>query len=238
MSPSDIPDVSGETIEATPAAAPETPAGRDKRGRFQKGAPSANPKGRPTESHEMKELARDKSKEAIARLVFWMRSNDPTASIAAAKELLSRGFGRPEQGITLDAIVSTGPIIVDFNSVSAIDAMATYQELMRAPTGTRFNLTPSAPAAQSILPPPPPRPALVPPQPISRAEPPETVQAPTSREPPTVAQEFIPADPAPSSKEQKTRELWERLGRPANPEEGIAALDAILRTQRKPYIVT
>lgn len=246
METTDNPAGTGEAKGATPAAGPETPAARGRRGRFQKGAPSANPKGRPTESREMKELARDRSKEAIARLVYWMRSGDPTASIAAAKELLNRGYGRPEQSVTLDAEIALAnqrhdPVVVhDANvaaeayfdiiqgrrSIGSVTFMSQADKEAEAVHAEMMKL-----AAQPVLAPPP-SPALEPPKP--RAEPPEPVQAPTSPEPRPAAQEYIPAERAPSS----TLELWEKLGRPENPQEALSALDAALRHMRAPWVVT
>ena len=46
---------------------------------------------------EIKDLARQHTKEAIERLVEWMRSKDPKASPFAAKELLNRGWGHAPQ---------------------------------------------------------------------------------------------------------------------------------------------
>jgi hypothetical protein len=221
METTDNPAGTGEAKAPTPEAGPETPAARDKRGRFQKGAPSANPKGRPTESREMKELARDKSKEAIARLVYWMRSGDPTASIAAAKELLNRGYGRPEQGITLDATVAQKRTYPSMRDMDANDASQAYADFIRSPAGSvefaePVELSPEEAYAQMMrigseddrrfaeralagrtfrelvdagrkleeatLAPG--RPALAPPLPKARAEPPEPVQAATFADPP------------------------------------------------------
>jgi hypothetical protein len=43
---------------------------------------------------ELKQLARAHTKEAIERLVWWMKSDNPKASPFAAKELLNRGWGQ------------------------------------------------------------------------------------------------------------------------------------------------
>ena len=42
-------------------------------------------------------MARRHSKEAIERLIHWMKSDDGRISVAAANALLDRGFGRPAQ---------------------------------------------------------------------------------------------------------------------------------------------
>lgn len=136
----DNPHVTGETKDSTPENPPPGASARDQRGRFQKGAPSANPKGRPTESHELKVLAREKSPEAIKRLLFWMRSSDPTASIAAAKELLARGYGRPEQAVTVDATITNAPekLYPAWQDMSPVEASRIYQEMIKAPSSTRI----------------------------------------------------------------------------------------------------
>ena len=56
---------------------------------------SGNLRGRPKENYEVKQLAREYTREAIQRLVVWMRSNNPKASVTAANALLDRGHGRP-----------------------------------------------------------------------------------------------------------------------------------------------
>lgn len=241
MTHPDIPAVTGENDEQSPAVAPEPPSARDRRGRFQKGAPSGNPKGRPTESHEMKELARDKSKEAIGRLVFWMRSADPTASIAAAKELLSRGYGRPEQGITLDAAIAnyTQPFAGAVETVTGpVEAMRAYQEIIQGNLDPRSVEIVSVHKALVALDPPPVRPIPTPaPIPISRAAPTGDVQARRPPEPRTVDQEYLPAEPQPPSDMSKaTMELWIKLGQPSTPQEALSALDAALRHKRPPRV--
>jgi hypothetical protein len=64
--------------------------------KFEKGR-SGNPGGRPKESHDVKELAQQHGPEAIERLVEWMKSENPKASVSAAQALLDRGFGKAAQ---------------------------------------------------------------------------------------------------------------------------------------------
>jgi hypothetical protein len=71
---------------------------------FQKGK-SGNPGGRPKESHEVKNLARKHTKEALERLLFWMRDDNPKASVAATLAILDRGWGRPGQELQLSGEV-------------------------------------------------------------------------------------------------------------------------------------
>jgi Family of unknown function (DUF5681) len=72
---------------------------------------SGNPGGRRKELKEVMELARSYSEEAIGRLVFWIRSDDPRASPAACVALLDRAWGKPQQSVdvtgqlTLSALV-------------------------------------------------------------------------------------------------------------------------------------
>lgn len=77
---------------------------------FKKGQ-SGNPLGRPKRDNEVQRLARERSTEAIERLTFWMRSDDPKASVAASIAILNRAFGRPAQALTAPDGVSPAKII-------------------------------------------------------------------------------------------------------------------------------
>ena len=68
--------------------------------RFVKGQ-SGNPNGRPKDQAKIGQLARDHSQEAMNRLVYWMRSDNARASIAACNVLLDRAFGKPHQSMDL-----------------------------------------------------------------------------------------------------------------------------------------
>jgi hypothetical protein len=65
---------------------------------WQKGQ-SGNPGGRPKIAANIREEARKHTKEALNRLVHWMRSDDPQASIRAANAILDRGCGKPAQAV-------------------------------------------------------------------------------------------------------------------------------------------
>jgi hypothetical protein len=63
---------------------------------------------------DLRELARQYTDEATLRLVHWMRSNNPRASVMAINSLLDRGWDKPKQGVDVDqkVTVSYQPIRV------------------------------------------------------------------------------------------------------------------------------
>ena len=69
---------------------------------------SGNPKGRPKEDEEVKAAAREYTVESIDRLAFWMRSDDPRASVMASDKLLNRGWGKPNKDVKLQAELLPG----------------------------------------------------------------------------------------------------------------------------------
>jgi hypothetical protein len=71
---------------------------------------SGNPAGRKPRIDDIHALARPHAAEAIATLVRMLR--DPVQCIAAAKELLDRGFGKPPVAVTatVDATLIVGGV--------------------------------------------------------------------------------------------------------------------------------
>ncbi|MDC3402212.1 DUF5681 domain-containing protein [Alphaproteobacteria bacterium] len=76
---------------------------RDKRGRFPKGQ-SGNPGGRPKDEHNVAELARSYTVEAMETLVELMRNGrDERVRGTAAQALLDRGWGKPKVELKTNA---------------------------------------------------------------------------------------------------------------------------------------
>jgi hypothetical protein len=94
--------------------------------RFQKGQ-SGNPGGRPKEDPEVKLLARQHTKEAVERLVYWMRSENPKASVTASQALLDRGFGKPAQSVQVTGDITNRHV----NELSEAEIDAQLAELER-----------------------------------------------------------------------------------------------------------
>jgi hypothetical protein len=63
---------------------------------------SGNPHGRPKLLADVQAAAREHTSKAIERLAYWMRSENPRVSVAAASALLDRAWGRAPQAITGD----------------------------------------------------------------------------------------------------------------------------------------
>jgi hypothetical protein len=92
--------------------------------KFEKGK-SGNPGGRPKESPEVKELARQFTLEAVERLAFWMRSDNAKASVSASAALLDRGYGKPAQELR----VPEGSITVEIRRFAAVPEKVTNSDL-------------------------------------------------------------------------------------------------------------
>lgn len=83
-----------------------------------KGGASPNPAGRPAVLRDLREAARGFSAEALETLATVMRDPDaPHASrVAAAKELLDRGFGKAVQSVDVD-------VKLDVSAIQAAELM-------------------------------------------------------------------------------------------------------------------
>lgn len=68
---------------------------------FKKGQ-SGNPSGRKKEDPELKALAKEYAVEVFDRLLFWLRSDNGKASIAAAGIILDRAYGKAAQPLEGD----------------------------------------------------------------------------------------------------------------------------------------
>jgi hypothetical protein len=96
-----------EAIENTAATAPRKRGGAPL---WRKGGPSPNPGGRPAVIRDLREAARGYSTEALETLAKVMRDEEagPAARVAAAKELLDRGFGKPVQAVDVGVKMDVG----------------------------------------------------------------------------------------------------------------------------------
>jgi hypothetical protein len=125
------------------------PVARDPSGRF---LSSGNPNGRPTASFEVREMAREHGPEAIERLVYWMRSGDSQSSLAAAKILLDRGYGKSMQMLGSP----NGAPLVNINMgsapiSSAAEAARVYAEILGNPTVDMSNIVFALPAPSAVV---------------------------------------------------------------------------------------
>lgn len=77
---------------------------------WQKGGVSPNPGGRPAVIRDLREAAQDYSEEALSVLAGVMRDAEapPAAKVAAARELLDRGFGKAVQAVDVSSKVDVG----------------------------------------------------------------------------------------------------------------------------------
>jgi len=62
---------------------------------------------------DVKELARDYTAEAVEALAYLMRhAESEAAKVAAVKEILDRGHGKPKQAVDIDANVQTALTVI------------------------------------------------------------------------------------------------------------------------------
>lgn len=67
---------------------------------------SGNPKGRPKEYQELKELCREYTFEAVEALVEVLRTGQNREKVIAANALLDRGYGKAEQYVDVSGTVT------------------------------------------------------------------------------------------------------------------------------------
>mgnify|MGYP006921381597 CR=1 FL=1 len=60
---------------------------------------SGNPAGLPKQYRDVRAAAKELTVEAVDRLAFWMRSDNPKASVSATVAILNRGWGMPQQNV-------------------------------------------------------------------------------------------------------------------------------------------
>ena len=77
---------------------------------WQKGGVSPNPGGRPAVIRDLREAAQGYSEEALTVLAGVMRDTEapPAAKVAAARELLDRGYGKAVQAVDVNSKVDMG----------------------------------------------------------------------------------------------------------------------------------
>jgi hypothetical protein len=87
--------------------------------KFRKGQ-SGNPGGRPKVLGEVQELARQHAPTVIVELArLALRAKSETARIAAIRELLDRGYGRPRQAIEV-SVPADNPLQLLLDEIDAL----------------------------------------------------------------------------------------------------------------------
>lgn len=94
---------------------PKSTVKREPGGRFAPGV-SPNPGGRPRVVAKVRELAQQQGETAFQKVVDLMQSNDERIALAAAREILDRAYGKPEQAHKLEGD-GAGPTVVVIKKV-------------------------------------------------------------------------------------------------------------------------
>lgn len=100
---------------------------------FEKGDDRINRGGRPKGHGEMRELARDFTEHALARLVDMLHSPEGATVVKAAVAILDRGWGKPAVAITGP---DGGPVqaSIDLSKLS-VEQLEQLKSIMRAAKG-------------------------------------------------------------------------------------------------------
>jgi DNA-binding transcriptional regulator PaaX len=87
--------------------------------KFSKGQ-SGNPGGRPKVLADVRELARHHTPAIIAELArLALKAKNETTRVAAIRELLDRGFGKPRQGLEITPPAAFDPIQTLLDDIAA-----------------------------------------------------------------------------------------------------------------------
>lgn len=107
-------------------------------GRFEKGQ-SGNPGGRPKKSDDLVQAARNKTVAALDTLASIMGNKRAPAAarVAAAREILDRGWGRPTQDVRLEAELTA---TINTQAFVRPSTYAEWLEMRLCPTAKKENI--------------------------------------------------------------------------------------------------
>jgi hypothetical protein len=118
--------------------------------KFQKGM-SGNPGGRPKKNDDLVQAARDKTVAALDTLATIMANKRAPAAarVAAAREILDRGWGRPTQDVRLEAELTA---TINTQAFVRASTYAEWLEMRLCPTVAKENGTAGIAAADRTPP--------------------------------------------------------------------------------------